>query len=681
MSRDPANGASLDTTNDLTDPPEERERVSLLDRLRAIDGVQWAVFAIFLVSLVAHLWNVGPRAYHHDESQHAAFSYYFAAGNGYRHDPLLHGPLQFHVIAVIFKLFGDSDFTARIFQAVAGSVLVLTPLLLRRKLGNTGTILVAFFFFVSPSLLYYSRFARNELSVAVFTVMIFAGAWRYRSDQRLRWLILMTVGLALSFVSKETTYIAAAVLLLYLNAALAHAMVMGQSRVPPKLIERIEDGIWLVPTAWIFAALWNPLTRLRQRLGFHERPPEADVLVVLGTLILAELSALSRIPLHLFGVEAVGPEGRTISIVVIVVLLAAAAFVGWLWRFEWWLACAVVFFAITVPLYMSMGTNPGGVGGLFWNSLSYWLDQQEVRRGTQPWFYYLMMVPLYEMLTLIPALIGGMWLAVRRQDHFAVMLLWWFVGTFIALSIAGEKMPWLTVHMAVPLALLAGYVLDGAIRGAVRHVREGSGSILAWAGGGVAITAMALALIVTIRTDIGLNINHPDTPVEPLIYVQSTPEMPRVAAEIRQHIAEGRASSIVLDDSEGAGITWPWAWYLRHEGILYTTSEAIQRGEFDQRAIVIRVRGERSAPPALVSRPGDVTVYRHRWWFPEETYREITWNRLTSGILDGSLLREWAQFIWYRGEPALIASLDSEVYFPAQPTAQPPAQPAPQPAR
>ena len=466
-----------------------------------------------------------------------------------------------------------------------------------------------------------------------------------------------------------------------LNAALAHAMVMGQSRVPPKLIERIEDGIWLVPTAWIFAALWNPLTRLRQRLGFHERPPEADVLVVLGTLILAELSALSRIPLHLFGVEAVGPEGRTISIVVIVVLLAAAAFVGWLWRFEWWLACAVVFFAITVPLYMSMGTNPGGVGGLFWNSLSYWLDQQEVRRGTQPWFYYLMMVPLYEMLTLIPALIGGMWLAVRRQDHFAVMLLWWFVGTFIALSIAGEKMPWLTVHMAVPLALLAGYVLDGAIRGAVRHVREGSGSILAWAGGGVAITAMALALIVTIRTDIGLNINHSDTPVEPLIYVQSTPEMPRVAAEIRQHIAEGRASSIVLDDSEGAGITWPWAWYLRHEGILYTTSEAIQRGEFDQRAIVIRVRGERSAPPALVSRPGDVTVYRHRWWFPEETYREITWNRLTSGILDGSLLREWAQFIWYRGEPALIASLDSEVYFPAQPTAQPPAQPAPQPAR
>ncbi len=666
MNRD-SSEVSIETADDPTEPTEARERISILDRLRAIDGVEWAVLTLFLVSLVAHLWNVGPRAYHHDESQHAAFSYYFAIGTGYRHDPLLHGPLQFHIIAAIFKLFGDSDFTARVYQAVAGSVLVLSPLLLRRKLGDMGTILGALFFFISPSLLYYSRFARNDVSVAVFTVMMFAGAWRYRSDQRLRWLVVMSAGLALSFASKETTYIAAAVMLLYVNAALAHALFMGQPRsAHPKLMERIEDGVWLVPTAWIFAALWNPLTRLRQRLGFETRPPEADVLVVLGTLVLAELSALSRLPLHLLGVEAVGPEGRTISIVVIVVLLAAAAFVGWLWRFEWWVACAVVFFAITVPLYMSMGTNPSGVGGLFWNSLSYWLDQQEVRRGTQPGFYYLMMVPLYEMLTLIPALIGGTWLAIRRQDHFALMLLWWFGGTFLALSMAGEKMPWLTVHMAVPLALLAGYVLDGAIRGAARHVREGSGSILAWAGGGVAITAMALALIVTIRTDIGLNIDHPDTPVEPMIYVQSTPEMPLLAADIRKRIAEGRASSIVLDDSEGAGITWPWAWYLRHEGIVYTTSDAIQRGEFDPRAIVIRMRSERAAPPSLIDRAGDITVYRHRWWFPEETYREITWDRLTSGILDGSLLREWAQFVWYRGDPALIASLDGEVYFPAR---------------
>ena len=648
---------------DAAVPPEPRP--SVLDRLRAIDGIEWSVFALFAISLVLHLWNLGARAYHHDESQHAAFSYYFASGGGYRHDPLLHGPLQFHVIALIFKVFGDSDFTARVFHATAGSVLVLSPLLLRRTLGNAGTVFAALFFVLSPSLLYYSRFARNDVPVALFTVMIFAGVWRYRADPRLRWLLLLSGGLALSFAAKETTYIAAAVLLLYLNAALAHALFTERHRDrPPTLPDRLVAGVWLLPTAWLFAALWRPLASVRRRLGLQERPPEADALLVVGTLVVAELAALARIPLHRLGVDAAGPGGVTVAAVVVVALLLGAALVGWLWRWDWWLACATAFFAITVPLYMSMGTHAAGVGGLFWNSLSYWLDQQEVQRGTQPWFYYLMMVPLYELLTLLPAFVGGAWLIVRQRDHFAAMVLWWFAGTLLALSVAGEKMPWLTVHLALPLAVLAAYVLGRAIPVAARHVRAGSGSILAWAGAGLAVTALGIALIVTVRTDLGLNAGHPDTPVEPLIYVQSTPEMPPLAAEIRRWIAEGRASSIVLDDSEGAGITWPWAWYLRHEGILYVGGDRIERGEFDPQAIVIRMRGPIAAPASLVRRPGNVVVYRHRWWFPEEGYRATSWASRRDGLRDGSLLGEWARFVWLRGDPAQIASLDGEVYFP-----------------
>ncbi|MGE3857655.1 MAG: flippase activity-associated protein Agl23 [Dehalococcoidia bacterium] len=645
-------------------PAQEEERFTLLDRLRAIDAVEWTVIALFAASLVLHLWDVGARAQHHDESQHAAFSYYFASGSGYRHDPLLHGPLQFHVMALIFKLFGDSDFTSRVFHAVMGSVLVMTPLWFRRTLGGPGVVLAALFLVISPSLLYYSRFARNDIPVIVFTVMIIAGTWRYRSDRRLRWLLLVSGGMALSFASKETTYIAAAVLLLYLNGALAHALFMQQRRgTRPTFLDRLADGVWLFPTAWVFAALWEPLAPLRRRLGLHERPPEADVLVVVGTLVLPLLAAFARLPLHLVGVEVAGPGHTMLATAVVVALLVASTGVGALWRWDWWVACAAVFFAITVPLYMSMGTNVDGIGGLFWNSLSYWLDQQEVRRGTQPWFYYLMMVPLYEMLVLLPAVVGGTWLALRRQDHFAALLLWWFTGTLLALSYAGEKMPWLTTHLALPLVFLAAYVLGRALPVAAVHVREGTGSVLAWAGGGLAVATMGLALVVTLRADIGLNARHPDTPVEPLIYVQTTPEVPRLAAEIRQWVAEGRAGSIVLDDSEAAGITWPWAWYLRHEGLTYTTADQVL-ADGNTRAIVIRTRGERAAPQALVERSSDVVVYRHRWWYPEEGYRGTTWAELGAGLRDGSLLREWAAFVWDRGDRDQIASLDGEVFFP-----------------
>ncbi|MFA7248428.1 MAG: flippase activity-associated protein Agl23 [Dehalococcoidia bacterium] len=640
------------------DPWSPEGAPPLRDRLRAVDGVTWGVIAIAAISLALHLWNVGPRAYHHDESQHAAFSYYFATGGGYRHDPLLHGPLQFHVIALIFRVFGDSDFTARVFAGAMGSVLVLTPLLLRRTLGNTGTLITALLLVISPSLLYYSRFARGDLPVAVFTVMMFTGAWQYRFDRRLRWLLVLSAGLALSFATKETTYISGAVLLLYLNAALAHALFEQRRGPGAPLAQRLVDGLWLFPAAWMLAALWQPLTPLRRRLGLVERPPEGDALVVTGTLILAELSALARIPLHRLGIEA-EPDQPGAAMLVIGVLLLGALLVGWLWRADWWLACAAVFFAITVPLYMSMGTNPGGIGGLFWNSLSYWLDQQGVQRGAQPWFYYLMMVPLYEQLALIPALLGGAWLLVTRRDHFVAMMLWWFAGTLLALSVAGEKMPWLTIHLALPVVILAGYVLGKAVPGAARAVREGTGSVLSWGATGIVIATLGTALLITVRTDIGLNAGHPDTPVEPMIYTQSTPDIPVLAAEMRRRIAEGRASSVILDDSEGTGITWPWAWYLRHEGITYFGADEVAR-DLDPRAIVIRVRGSTPAAAALVQRPGHVEVYRHRWWFPEEGYRATSWATL----LHPATYAAWARFAWDRGDPAEIGSLDGEVYFP-----------------
>ena len=39
------------------------------------------------------------------------------------------------------------------------------------------------------------------------------------------------------------------------------------------------------------------------------------------------------------------------------------------------------------------------------------------------------------------------------------LLLFWSVTSLVAYSIAGEKMPWLTVHIALPMLLAAGWGL------------------------------------------------------------------------------------------------------------------------------------------------------------------------------------------------------------------------------
>src|SRR6187551_1017650 len=68
-----------------------------------------AYLVLVAIAIVTRFWDLGSRALHHDESLHAYYSWWFAEGNGYEHNPLMHGPLLFHLDALFFLLFGDSD--------------------------------------------------------------------------------------------------------------------------------------------------------------------------------------------------------------------------------------------------------------------------------------------------------------------------------------------------------------------------------------------------------------------------------------------------------------------------------------------------------------------------------------------------------------------------------------------
>src|SRR3546814_1323192 len=91
-------------------------------------------------------------------------------------------------------------------------------------------------------------------------------------------------------------------------------------------------------------------------------------------------------------------------------------------------------------------------------------------------------LPLYESLVLLPGLIGGIWLVLWRRDWFSALGVFWFLAMFGALTYAGEKMPWLTFHLALPLCFLAAHVIGRVLPGAWQAARAGRGSTLQWAG-------------------------------------------------------------------------------------------------------------------------------------------------------------------------------------------------------
>ncbi|HLF09327.1 MAG TPA: flippase activity-associated protein Agl23, partial [Dehalococcoidia bacterium] len=179
------------------------------------------VFWALLVAAAAltRFWDLGTRALHHDESLHAYFSWLLAEGRGYRHDPLMHGPFQFHATTFIFRLLGDSDASARYLPAFGGTAAVAVMALFRPYLGRVGALTGGLFMAISPTMLYFGRFVRNDIYMVVWGLLWAYGLWRYRDTGQVRFLTLGTVALALSFATKETAYITFALFMAFLAVA------------------------------------------------------------------------------------------------------------------------------------------------------------------------------------------------------------------------------------------------------------------------------------------------------------------------------------------------------------------------------------------------------------------------------------------------------------------------------
>ena len=316
----------------------------------------------------------------------------------------MHGMFLFHSVAASFFLFGDSDFTLRLPMAIFGSGLVLMPLLLRSRLGQVGALAAGVMLTFSPAMLYFSRFARNDIFMAVFVLGLFAMIWRYMDERKNRYLYLAAAFLALGFTSKETMYLSALILVVGL-------LFLARSQV----------GNWL----------WG-------RASFKDFDPAGRMLILLTALtvpLAAALVAILQEPLGITlaakagnaaGIPVGSPDGGgwVIAIAVTVILVVVAMVVGLAWNRRVWLICWVIFAAIFLTMFTNFFTHPGGVGSGIWQSLGYWLAQHEVARAEQPMFYYFMILFVYEFLPWLIALAAAGYY-VYRGDRFTRFLVFW----------------------------------------------------------------------------------------------------------------------------------------------------------------------------------------------------------------------------------------------------------------
>ncbi|OGO32167.1 MAG: hypothetical protein A2Z16_02270 [Chloroflexi bacterium RBG_16_54_18] len=556
------------------------------------------VFIVILVlTVITRLYGLGDRVMSHDENTHVYYSWRFFKGMGLQHDPLMHGTLQFHLIALTYFLFGDNDFTARLPHALFSIATVGFMWYYRRYLGRIGALLAAGMMFASPYMLFYGRYARNESLVAFFGVVSIWAILRYLETGRPIFMYSLTAATVLHFTSKETSFIYAAQALLFLglyviaritrltwkrpgfrerflvalfllvslmtilggiiffekNTADVSPPALGEAPTPTTEMQPLEPaGLPLARTvlmglSGILAALivffllrgytWKALCRERS----------FGMLVVLGTLVLPQLSAFPvswigkllndpvnwSIPTNATQVLALNMTNViNIAILVIPMTIISVVF-GLLWNKREWLINAAIWYGLFTLFYTSTFTNGAGFFTGLVGSLGYWLQQQPVQRGSQPWYYYAaVQVPVYEFLPLLGTFLAFGIAAVREwkkafrpreenlvdlsitaetsngpvilpenpvvveelersaefseinpsplaepglepipevavEEKVPALLLFgfWAVTSLVAYSVAGEKMPWLTVHIALPLILCAAWGYGQLIEG------------------------------------------------------------------------------------------------------------------------------------------------------------------------------------------------------------------------
>jgi uncharacterized protein (TIGR03663 family) len=177
-------------------------------RLQEIPRGERLAWAVLLVAaLVVRLYDLGARAYHHDESQIAYFSWILAERGDYAYDPLLHGPVQYYASAATFTVLGDSDLTGRLPAVLGGMIAIALVFALRRFLGRVGAFAAAAAIAFGPSFLYYSRFIREDILLVAanlaLLVVLSALLWRPRKWHPAALGLL----LAVAFAIKEATFI------------------------------------------------------------------------------------------------------------------------------------------------------------------------------------------------------------------------------------------------------------------------------------------------------------------------------------------------------------------------------------------------------------------------------------------------------------------------------------------
>jgi streptogramin lyase len=445
---------------------------------------------------------------------------------------------------------------------------------------------------------------------------------------------------------------------------------------------------------------------------------------------------------------------------VIVFALIATA-VGLLWNPRLWLVSAAIFYGIFTVLYTSLFTNGFGFMTGLVGSLGYWLEQQGVNRGSQPWYYYgFLQLPIYEYLPYLGTILALIFAprllrltAPQPSEALApaeetpadfseeaetgaaseiepaadtplpgvsiALFLFWSFSSLMAYSIAGEKMPWLTVHITLGMILSTAWFLGKLVettdwemvkqrRGVIvllllavflvstiatlasllgvnppfqgkeldqlqgtstflfaliTALLTGWGLIrltLAWKPGQLirllTLTVFACLSLLTARAAIMAAYINYDMATEYLVYAHSAPGVKLALAQIEE-ISRRTTDGLGINVAYDSDTSYPYWWYLRNypNKVFYGSDPTRSLRESP---VILVGEGNFGKIEPVVGQAYDQFDYIRLWW-PNQDYFGLTLDRITSALTNPQM-RQALFDIWLNRDYTLYGQVTNK---------------------
>lgn len=610
-------------------------------------GLGTIVFGLFLLGIALRFYEIGLRPVHHDESLHGTYSGYVYNDqeNGfYKYDPMLHGPLLYTVTAELFSIFGPSTATLRSLNAILGSFLILTPFFFRRYLSAPGVIATTAFITLSPSLIYWSRFAHHDYLVLFAYFLFAAGVFLF---QKQGGIILVCISIALQYCIKANVFVFLALITGFLIFELLVSKFLKERSLCSALFGHLKQStpelaIGVVMAGVLFSALYSGNFRHPEGIldGLYRKVfpywieqhkiqriegPFAFHLLVLFLYELP-LVILSIISVRFLLSEFPKNYRFIFYTTAIVSLIAAFCFpstsyeatgslkahlklTGW---FDFWSSAVLAVLAVLVTLYHRMRKE---------TALSFF---GYFAFGTT-WTYGFLgeKVP---------------WLTIYPLTALLLYLALYFDRSSKARAFFSKKISLPRLLRTLALTVLA-FVILGIVESLIRidpqPLSRGEISVACWSVFAVVIcsfleglkfgrqmrTGTFLAIIcaaIIIKSTIITNYTQPGSPPELLAQVHTTQEMDTILKSFKKDLEDKLRPTPGNVLITGATV-WPATWYLRNLSGYHFSAKSEEYPTMDY---MILDENDATTPQDFQSR----IVPLQSWWVPD--YRTMRLKHL-----------------------------------------------------